>query len=190
MPSPSDRFYLLQLPSRPAWWGDLGNRLTIAGLVLEGEGVPVTILTPGAAVTEENVRRGLVLQPTLEEWSDIIRASDDPSVFILDETNGIKAIHRKTRYIISGDVQQRVWRAYGFKCFYCDREMGDVQLTIDHFYPLEQSGANDETNYVSACRSCNKQKGNMSPQDWCKKMDIDFGDTQLHIAEAAMRIAK
>ncbi len=174
MPKPTDRFYLLTLPTRPVWWGDIGQRLTITGVILEGEGVPVIIKTPDSSASHDSIRGASILEPTSEEWSEIIRHSDDPSVFELDATGGIKAIHRKLRYAISGDVQQKIWARDGFKCVYCNRMMGVVQLTIDHFYPLETGGKNDETNYLSACRKCNKRKGNTLPEEWCRISNLDF----------------
>ena len=35
--------------------------------------------------------------PTMEEWCEIIRRSDDPLLFETDETSVIKAIHRKVQ---------------------------------------------------------------------------------------------
>ena len=35
-----------------------------------------------------------------------------------------------------------------------------------HFVPLEMGGANDTSNYLTACRKCNKDKGGMAPADW------------------------
>ena len=29
-------------------------------------------------------------------------------------------------------------------------------------------GKNDPSNYLSACKNCNRKKGSMPPQDWCK----------------------
>ena len=87
-----------------------------------------------------------------------------------------KAFHRKLRYEISGAVQQKVWVADGCKCMFCGAKMGNSQLTIDHFEPLESGGKNDPSNYLSACRKCNKDKGGMKAIDWCvlKGLDYDF----------------
>ena len=98
---------------------------------------------------------------TTEEWSDWLQRSDNPEVLVNGSLE--KAFHRKLRYDISGTVQQKVWVADGCKCMYCGRPMGEVQLTIDHFTPLEMGGANDTSNYLSACRRCNKDKGGMAP---------------------------
>jgi len=57
---------------------------------------------------------------------------------------------------------------------YCGAIMGEVQLTVDHFVPLEIGGKNDTSNYLSADRRCNKRKGAMSPQDWCQQENLDY----------------
>ena len=70
------------------------------------------------------------------------------------------------RYAISGAIQQKIWAADSFACVYCGAKMGDILLTVDHFIPLEMGGKNIESNFVSACRKCNKRKGNDSPLVW------------------------
>jgi 5-methylcytosine-specific restriction endonuclease McrA len=110
------------------------------------------------------------IYPTAEEWSDFLRQSDNPEVLVMPA----KAFHRKVRYEISGHVQQRVWVADKLQCQYCRAKMGDVQLTIDHFIPLEMGGANEPINYLTACRKCNKKKGAMPPEDWCELMGLNY----------------
>ncbi len=56
---------------------------------------------------------------------------------------------------------------------YCDKKMGDVQLTIDHFVPLELGGKNDQTNYLSACRKCNKDKASIHPVNYLGEMKYE-----------------
>lgn len=178
----NDRFYEIKLSNRPAFWGDLGNRLQISGLVLEGEDTQCIVLTPDSSITSLDSIE--IITPDSGEWWDIIRVSDDPAIFELDETGGIKAVHRKVRYQISGVVQQKVWARDGFICRFCYRQMGEVQLTVDHFQPLELGGANDGSNYISACRKCNKRKGNKSPEDWCKEIDADYDEFVKYLRSA------
>lgn len=162
----AERFYQVSLPSRDIYWEDIGERLTITGVVMEGEGVPVVIMTPHSSSKRVDILNSKFLQMSSEEWSKLIQSSDDPKIFELDETGGIKAIHRKVRYEVSGAIQQKVWVRDGLKCMYCYGKMGDVQLTIDHFIPLEMGGPNVPSNYLSACRRCNKLKGGRHPQQF------------------------
>lgn len=157
-----DRFYLLEFPQRPVVWGDVGSNLRINGLVVGGAGCSAILLLPGLKADFVSRVVNPILELTEEEWSEFIRRSDDPEVLI-----GMpKVFHRKMRYAISGAVQQKIWAADGFMCVYCGAKMGDTMLTMDHFEPLELGGKNDSSNLVSACRSCNKKKGNQVPEAW------------------------
>jgi len=165
-----DRFYQVALGDRPALMGDVGNYIQIAGVVWQAGDRKILMHLPDsspASGIEE-------VSPTVEEWSEIIQHSDDPTVFELDENGFVKAIHRKVRYQISGAVQQKVWALDGCKCLYCLRSIGEVQLTIDHFQPLETGGKNDVSNYLTACRKCNKRKGNEDPQTWCTRDAVAY----------------
>lgn len=164
-----DRFYQLDLRHRPALMGDVGSLLKIEGLVVGGEGAQTVLLLPAAEpillqMTNPPVGRFYVKRLSLEEWSDWLQRSDNPEILVQGSLE--KVFHRKVRYEVSGVVQQKVWVADGCKCMYCFRPMGAVQLTVDHFVPLEMGGANDSSNYLSACRKCNKDKGGMAPADW------------------------
>lgn len=181
------RFYLAHYenqPDREVLFVDIGNLLKISGVLYQGMGSNLLLLSPSA----DDVLRssiGPVLlrieQPSVEEWSEIIRQSDDPEMFI-GEVGGVnKILHRKQRFEISGHVQQKVWARDGFSCIYCNRRMGDVQLTIDHWISLENGGVNDDTNYVSACRKCNKSKGSMDPKDFCEQYGHDYAAIDQYV---------
>lgn len=163
MSNSGDRFYLMEFRNRPALYGDIGSNLRISGLFISGGGTGAVLTLPGHKM---GVPKSFEL--TLEEWSDFIRRSDNPEILVGEP----KIFQRKTRYDISGAVQQRIWAADGFKCMYCGVPFGVRLMTIDHFIPLELGGANDDKNYLSACKNCNKDKGPQHPRDWCK-LDYD-----------------
>lgn len=172
MTGSKDRFYQLSFNDRNAFWGDIGSRLKIQGLVVGGDGVSAFLMLPGAQIhyVDEALDSIRVHHLGAEEWNEFIRRSDDPEILV----GSPKVFQRKIRYQISGLIQQKVWAADGFRCAYCGKQMGEVGLTIDHFYPLEGGGVNDESNYLSACVACNKKKGNMEPAEWCEKLGIDI----------------
>lgn len=155
-----DRFYLMEFGERPAFWGDVGSQIRINGLVVGCGEAHAILLLPGLR-DQFTANPGVVMEPTLEEWSDFIRYSDDPLIYV--QEGDAKVFHRKIRYAISGAVQQAVWASDNFECVYCGAKMGQTLLTIDHFVPLELGGSNDHKNFISACRSCNKKKGNKHP---------------------------
>jgi len=163
----NDRFYMLQFKGdTPAYFGDIGSYLNLSGMLLQGQGLSVLLVAPTGEKIETDASLFRVIYPSLEEWCEIIKISDDPRLLELDKDGNIKAIHRKQRYAISGAVQQKIWARDHFKCLYCGKPMGNIQLTIDHFVPIEQGGEDNETNYASACRNCNKKKGKMSAVDF------------------------
>lgn len=49
--------------------------------------------------------------------------------------------------------------------------MGVRAEVVDHVEPLEQGGADDITNLVPACRSCNASKKDRTPVQWKKSLE-------------------
>jgi len=168
----SDRFYLLEFRNRPVFKGDIGSLLKISGIVVEGGGTSAILYLPSA-------QGGLpkwLHELSIEEWSDFIQRADVPELM-----GPQKVFLRKARFEISGAVQQKVWVADGLQCMYCKRPIGQVQLTIDHFVPIELGGKNDITNYLSACRKCNKDKGSEDPVTFCKRNNIWYEKLVDHL---------
>ncbi len=178
-----ERFYMLELSHRPAVYGDIGSILKVEGLVIGGEGARVVLMLPDAApfeqfMTNPPFSKFQTHRLTMEEWTDFLKRSDDPEILVMPA----KAFHRKLRYEISGAVQQKVIVADGCKCAYCGVAMGKAQLTMDHFVPLEMGGKNDTSNYLTACRSCNKAKGSMPPRDWCALRGLNYNNLVRQLA--------
>lgn len=168
------RLYSLTYPAtgRPAYVEDAGHLLKMSGVLLQGMFANFLLLSPTAVpVTPDQIH---VIIPTLEEWCEVLRRSDDPLFFEQDESGQIKACHRKQQRAISGAIQQKVFQRDGYKCMFCGKAMGDVQLTVDHFVPLELGGANEMGNYISACRQCNKAKGSVHPKEYCESRGLCY----------------
>jgi hypothetical protein len=171
----ADRFYQLKFPHRDVFWQDLGSVLRIEGLVIGGGETGAVLMLSSA---DMSINRPII-QLSDEDLQRFIQFSDQPEIMI----GPAKIFQRKVRYEVSGHVQQKIWRADGYKCYYCSRQMGEVQLSIDHFIPLEAGGANDQSNYLSACRKCNKDKGNMDPQVWCDKKNLNYEGILTYLRE-------
>ena len=58
---------------------------------------------------------------------------------------------------------QRVQRGV---CYYCNREVGPEQLTMDHVVPLIRGGKSKKGNIVPACKECNNKKKYLLPMEW------------------------
>jgi len=152
---------------------DFGSRWRLSGFLFQGEGRNLILLSPTADMwVDPNAIE--VAEPLLRQWQAILDRTDDPALFIQGNFGPVlKGWHRKQEFAISGAVQQSVWARDNFQCLYCGKMMGETQLTIDHFEPLEAGGANDTSNYVSACRACNKRKGGRDPKEFCGAEGLD-----------------
>ncbi|MFC1533981.1 HNH endonuclease [Thermodesulfobacteriota bacterium] len=51
-------------------------------------------------------------------------------------------------------------------CYYCDREVGKTNLTMDHVVPLSRGGKSKKGNIVPACKECNNKKKSLLPIEW------------------------
>ena len=177
------RLYQLSYPANdePVWLDDISNKLRLSGAFYQGMDLSLLLLFPSADSYEIFINsrdleeHGIVAAgPSVELWSEILRRSDDPVYFELDETGTIKAVHRKAQRAISGAIQQQIWARDGFRCMLCGQPMGKVQLTVDHWIPLELGGQDDAANYLAACRGCGKLKGSRNPKDFCESKGYDY----------------
>lgn len=56
-------------------------------------------------------------------------------------------------------------------CFYCNRDVGRDQLTMDHIVPLSRGGKSKKGNIVAACKNCNNKKKYLLPLEWKEYLD-------------------
>lgn len=142
----------------------LGTTASISGIMFTDRNHGVVAMLPDEVVPDLTV----FVNVTPEEWSELLKISD------LHLNAASKPWGRKVRDCISSFAQQSIWARDGFKCVYCGREMGEVAMTIDHFIPLEAGGESTESNLLSCCRSCNKDKADMAPEVWCFNNGFDY----------------
>lgn len=159
-------------PARPPCLHDLGSLLRIGGIVMQGQGASVILLTPNG--DEFDPAQIKVHRPSLAEWSEIIKITDDPSIYVGEAGQIEKVLHRKNRFAISGATQQRIWHRDSWTCLYCSKRVPEISLTIDHFISLENHGRNDSSNYISSCFRCNKSKGSSDTKIWLAKRKLDY----------------
>jgi len=69
------------------------------------------------------------------------------------------------RKAIGKRVRFEVFKRDGFKCQYCGAQAPEAVLEADHINPVSKGGGNDIMNLVTACRSCNAGKSNISLSD-------------------------
>ncbi len=67
----------------------------------------------------------------------------------------------------------------GGLCYYCHREVGREQLTMDHVVPLSRGGKSKKGNIVPACKECNNKKRSLLPIEWeeyLRTVDMNSGN--------------
>ncbi|MCX7981082.1 MAG: HNH endonuclease [Bacteroidia bacterium] len=58
-------------------------------------------------------------------------------------------------------TRQNIFKRDGFRCGYCGTTR---TLTVDHIVPRSQGGDDSWENLITACESCNRRKGNRTPE--------------------------
>ena len=172
-------FYQLRYKGsgRPVYIEDAGNLLKISGILMQGMDENVLLVSPAS----NQPLSFTIITPTLDEWCEILRQTDDPVAFEEDSTGTVKAIHRKMERAVGGAVQQRIWHRDGFRCLFCGKSIPQAILTVDHFIPIELGGEDNDGNYLSACRACQKAKGSRDPQEWCDEKGYDYDGLRLYL---------
>ena len=70
------------------------------------------------------------------------------------------------RKAIPKKVRQSVYLMYNGHCAYCGTEIAYKDMQVDHATPLRIGGADDISNYMPACRSCNHYKATLDVEDF------------------------
>lgn len=142
-----------------------GNEIDLAGVVYvdRSNARQYLIELPG-----ENLRDNPELLKMEEgDWNKLIHQTDQLETEILAKApdgTTVKIVLRKATRQIDVSVSWKVFRRDEYKCVYCGRD--DVPLTVDHLVLWEDGGPSTEENLVSACKKCNKARGNMQFADW------------------------
>ena len=51
--------------------------------------------------------------------------------------------------------------------------LSPTSATLDHIVPHSQGGSDDPSQLVTACWSCNRDKGNRTPEQWLAGVTVD-----------------
>lgn len=79
--------------------------------------------------------------------------------FLLQRRANERALPRTRRIRFSDDLRQRIRRKQNGLCMYCGVSLNRRNMHIDHIYPVEHGGSNEETNLQALCAGCNMRKG-------------------------------
>ena len=148
---------------------DYGNKLQISGMLLSnGEEADLILLPETDQPHDVNI-----LQPSVEELQKIFYQLD-----VLEITNSKKVVLRKSQRQVDQNISWNVFRRDNYTCVYCGNN--HTPLTVDHVMTWEEEGDTVEGNLVSACRKCNKTRGNKDiptflESDYYKNLNVEKG---------------
>jgi 5-methylcytosine-specific restriction endonuclease McrA len=170
-----------------------GHTIQMAGAVYVGEGKVFLAMFPEDKGHVGDGSEMATLDMNLDDWQKFLRQTDLLETEIWTRASDgtlAKAIARKSQRQISQGVSWAVYKRDGYKCRYCADD--DVPLTVDHLVLWEEGGPSIEANLVSACRRCNKTRGNTQYGAWLehsyyrtvsKKLDPDTRQANKALAE-------
>lgn len=144
----------------------VGDTIQMVGAVYEGEGKTFLCFFPGEHDESSVLER---LEMDSEDWKTFIRQTDLLETEILTKaTDGslTKAIVRKSNRQIDQIVSWKVFRRDHYACRYCGND--NIPLTVDHLVRREEGGPSIEANLLSACKKCNKVRGDTSYEAWLR----------------------
>jgi len=127
-------------------------------LVLNTDGMPVSLLPPSTIVWKEAITYMWLDKVHVLEWYDdwVVRSEKwetrVPAVIMLKQMLRRRRLPRFSRY--------NVYLRDKFTCQYCNEQFTSPHLTLDHVLPLSKGGKTEWTNIVTACHDCNSDKGN------------------------------
>lgn len=144
---------------------EIGHKIQIAGLIMSDETTDYYCYLPDQVKLDSTA----LLEMDILDWQKFVQQTDHLETVILakDKTGKFaKVIVRKCNRQIEAGVSWKVFARDGYRCRYCG--ITKVPMTVDHLICWEDSGPSIEDNLVTACRKCNKLRGNMVYSDWLK----------------------
>jgi 5-methylcytosine-specific restriction endonuclease McrA len=127
-------------------------------LVLNTDGTPVSMLPLSVIPWEEAIRYMVLDKAVVLEWHEdwIVHSASwetqVPAVIMLREYMKKKSGIRFSK--------ANVFLRDGYRCAYCEIDVGRKTATLDHVLPTSHGGKTPFENCVTACSDCNARKGN------------------------------
>jgi hypothetical protein len=147
---------------------DIGNNIQLTGAIYSGNGQHYACIFPDEHGLNIHSIRGLEMDHA--DWEKFLLQTDhlETEMKLLDPATGkiVKAIVRKSQRQVDQNISWKVFRRDDYACRYCGRN--DVPLTVDHLVLWEEGGPTTEANLVSACKKCNRTRGNTPYEEWLK----------------------
>ncbi len=158
----------------------IGDTIQMAGAIYSGEGRHFVVLFPGEMI--ELPIEHIVMTP--DDWKKFLFQTDVLETEILTKASDgtlAKAIVRKSQRQIDNVMMWKVWRRDQFRCRYCGNDQ--VPMTVDHLVVWEEGGPTVPENLITACKQCNKIRGNLAFTKWLehpyyKRVSRNISDTE------------
>ena len=77
-------------------------------------------------------------------------------------------IHKKER--IPLNLRKRIIERDGLYCVYCDDDLSNAEIHMDHVIPESKGGETTYNNLQVTCRKCNLTKGVLSESEFTDKL--------------------
>jgi len=77
-------------------------------------------------------------------------------------------IHKKER--IPLNLRKRIIERDGLYCVYCDDDLSNAEIHMDHVIPESKGGEATYNNLQVTCRKCNLAKGTLSESEFTNKL--------------------
>ncbi len=156
---------------------DFGNEIQIVGTVWTGKNKAFITLVPQKL--DEDLSDLKLMPLSLDEWLTLLKQTDVLETEMLenDETGLVKKLYRKSQRQIDAYVQWAVFQRDNYRCRYCGRT--GIPLTVDHIDLYEAGGATIPDNLISACKSCNKERGKMEYAKWLESKQYKIRSAHL-----------
>jgi 5-methylcytosine-specific restriction endonuclease McrA len=68
------------------------------------------------------------------------------------------------------NLRKRVIDRDGIHCVYCDEDLSESEIHMDHVIPESQGGETSYSNLQVTCRKCNLAKGVLSESEFTKRL--------------------
>lgn len=68
------------------------------------------------------------------------------------------------------EIKEYLMEKFGHTCQYCGGKSGDPVLEWEHLRPKSRGGSDRVKNALLSCSSCNKDKGNRTPEEWLEQI--------------------
>lgn len=81
-----------------------------------------------------------------------------------EDSQAGKGLRRRKRNGITPREREEVMLDAGYSCVYC----GTYATEVDHIIPFSRGGACYIENYAASCWLCNKEKRDLTPDEWAE----------------------